>query len=106
MISMPLAEVQRRARRWAKTIGAPARVVDGRSMVGGGSLPEESLPTKLVSIAGDGTHVSELARRLRTGEPALVARVERNALLLDPRTVLPDEDRALVVALKTALMPW
>ena len=105
MISMPLAEVQRRARRWAKSMGAPARVVDGRSMVGGGSLPEESLPTKLVSIAGEGTDVSELARRLRTGTPALVARVEHDALLLDPRTVMPDEDRAVVAAVKATLTP-
>jgi L-seryl-tRNA(Ser) seleniumtransferase len=103
MISTPLSDIERRARRWARTIGPPANVIDGRSMVGGGSLPEESLPTKLVALAGEGIDVSELAQRLRTGEPAVVARVEHDALLLDPRTVAPPEDRALVVAVKAAL---
>jgi L-seryl-tRNA(Ser) seleniumtransferase len=103
MISMPLAETDKRARRWAKAIRGASRVVDGRSMVGGGSLPEESLPTKLVAIPGDGAHVSELARRLRTGLPTVVARVERDTLLLDPRTVLPDQDQALVAAVTAAL---
>jgi L-seryl-tRNA(Ser) seleniumtransferase len=103
MISMPLPEVERRARRWARGIGSAAKVVDGRSMVGGGSLPEESLPTKLVAIGGEGAYVSGLARRLRTGEPAVVARVERDALLLDPRTVIPGEDGAVVAAVKAAL---
>ena len=103
MIAAPLAEVQRRARRWARGIGEPAKVVDGRSMIGGGSLPEESLPTKLVAIAGDGGYVSDLARRLRQGDPPVIARIERDALLLDPRTVLPGQDASVVGAVKTAL---
>ncbi len=72
-------------------------------MIGGGSLPEESLPTKLVAIAGDGGYVSDLARRLRLGDPPVVARIERDALLLDPRTV-PSRDTATVIqAVKAAL---
>jgi len=104
MISMPLETVQRRARRWARAIGAPARILHGRSMVGGGSLPEESLPTRLVAIAPHGeASVTELARRLRLGHPPVVARIERDHLLLDPRTVLPQEDAALVAAVSAAL---
>jgi L-seryl-tRNA(Ser) seleniumtransferase len=72
-------------------------------MVGGGSLPEESLPTKLVAVAGEGAWVTGLARRLRTGDPPVVGRIERDALLLDPRTVAPEEDAALIAALKRAL---
>jgi L-seryl-tRNA(Ser) seleniumtransferase len=72
-------------------------------MVGGGSLPEESLPTKLVAISGDGAYLSELARRLRAGDPPVVARIEHDALLLDPRTVRPKEDRGLLAAVKVAL---
>ncbi|MBI2913948.1 MAG: L-seryl-tRNA(Sec) selenium transferase, partial [Chloroflexi bacterium] len=101
--STPLAGIQRRARRWARAIGPPARVVDGRSMVGGGSLPEESLPSKLLAIPRDGAYVSDLARRLRLGDPPVVARVERDMLLLDPRSVQPNEDRALIAALTAAL---
>jgi L-seryl-tRNA(Ser) seleniumtransferase len=104
MISMPLEVVQRRASRWARAIGAQARVVDGRSMVGGGSLPEESLPTRLVSIPAHGeTSVAELARRLRLGQPPVVARIEHDNLLLDPRTVLAGEDASLIAAVRAAL---
>jgi L-seryl-tRNA(Ser) seleniumtransferase len=103
MIAMPLRDIDRRARRWARAVGHEAQVMDGRSMIGGGSLPEESLPSKLLAIAGEGAYVADLARRLRTGDPPVVARIEHDALLLDPRTVRPDEDRALVAALKAAL---
>ena len=73
-------------------------------MVGGGSLPEESLPTRLLAIAPQGgAGVTELARRLRLGEPPVVARIERDHLLLDPRTVLPEEDASLTAAGRAAL---
>ena len=73
-------------------------------MVGGGSLPEESLPTRLLALGGDGSlDVEGLARRLREGEPPVVTRIERGALLLDPRTVDPRQDRPLLQALKAAL---
>jgi L-seryl-tRNA(Ser) seleniumtransferase len=103
MIATPLSEIERRARRWARAIGNGARVVEGRSMVGGGSLPEESLPTKLVALSGEVARVTEVARRLRVGTTPVVGRIERGALLLDPRTVGPDEDRALIAAVKAAL---
>jgi L-seryl-tRNA(Ser) seleniumtransferase len=103
MIAEPLAAVRRRARRWARAIGPAAKVVEGRSMIGGGSLPEESLPTALVAVPGDGAYVSDLARRLRLGEPPVVARIDSDALLLDPRTVLPREEAALLRALSAAL---
>jgi len=72
-------------------------------MVGGGSLPEESLPTKLITIPGDGPRLTEVARRLRLGDPAVIARIEDGRLLLDPRTVRPDQDAALLKALKAAV---
>lgn len=107
MIATPVDELERRARRWAQAcrrIGVQARVVEGRSMVGGGSLPEESLPSRLLALGGDGTLDAEaLAERLRTGDPAVVGRIERDTLLLDPRTVDPRQDRLLAEALKAAL---
>ena len=102
MIAMPVAEIEARAKAWAKAVGKGASVVDGRSMVGGGSLPEESLPTKLLAIGGV-ADVTSLARRLRLGEPPVVARVERDTLLLDPRTVDPGDDQPLLTALNAAL---
>lgn len=103
MIAAPLAEMERRARRWARAVGPPAMVVDGRSMVGGGSLPEESLPTKVLAVPGDGGYLSEVARRLRASDPPVVGRIDGGRLLLDPRTVEPAQDRALVTALRAAL---
>ena len=103
MIATPVSEIEGRAKKWAKAIGERTRVVDGRSMVGGGSLPEESLPTKLLAIGGSGGDVTSLASRLRLGEPPVVARVERDSLLLDPRTVDPADDATLLAALRAAI---
>jgi L-seryl-tRNA(Ser) seleniumtransferase len=72
-------------------------------MIGGGSLPEESLPSKLVAISGDGTYVSRLAHHLRIADPPVVARIERDTLLLDPRTVRRDELAPLAAAVRSAL---
>jgi len=108
MISAPLDEMQKRAEHWARELGDLARVVEGESMVGGGSLPGTTLPTRLVAI-GKRTRKAEhntaqlLARRLRTQDPPVVGRLSGNALLLDPRTVLPGEDEALVQALRDAM---
>jgi L-seryl-tRNA(Ser) seleniumtransferase len=103
MIAMPLRAIERRAASWSKAAGPGATVIDGRSMVGGGSLPEESLPTKLLAIADADARLTEIARRLCTGDPAVVARIEDGRLLLDPRTVRENEDRSLLKALKAAL---
>ncbi len=104
MIAAPVDALNRRARRWARALGPPAIVVDGHSMVGGGSLPEEGLPTRLLAIPSRPKLSAEaLARRLRSHRPPVVARIERDTVLLDPRTVDPREDRILIEALKTAL---
>jgi len=76
--------------------------------VGGGvSLPGSSLLTELVVVKGSckakGPNLAQgLAARLRANQPPVVARIEGNALLLDPRTVLPNEDQAVVEALENA----
>jgi L-seryl-tRNA(Ser) seleniumtransferase len=103
MIAASPAALSRRARRWAGAVGHAAAVVDGRSMVGGGSLPEESLPAKVLAIEAAGPRLSELARKLRLGSPPVVARIDGGRLLLDPRTVAPTEDAALIAAVRTAL---
>jgi L-seryl-tRNA(Ser) seleniumtransferase len=105
MISMPLAEIERRARTWAEALGEPAQVVDGESMVGGGSLPGSTLPTKLVAIGGPGKKkgpslAQTLAQRLRNQETPIISRISGDTLLLDPRTVLPEEDKVVLKTLK------
>jgi L-seryl-tRNA(Ser) seleniumtransferase len=105
MISMPLAEIERRARAWAEALGGLAQVVDGESMVGGGSLPGSTLPSKLVAIRSPGKKKAPslsqtLAQRLRSQETPIIGRISGDALLLDPRTVLPEEDKVVLKALK------
>ncbi len=104
MIATPLEALQERAEAWAERLreaGIAASVVDGRSAVGGGSLPGETLPTKLVAIEADSP--DELARRLRLGDPPVIGRIEGDRLLLDPRTVLEGEDELLLEAVRRAL---
>ncbi len=97
MIATSQAEVERRARRWRRSLrraGVLAEVVDGRSTVGGGSLPGETLPTKLVALLV--AHPDRLAAKLRSADPPVVARIEDDRLVLDPRTVLVEEERELL----------
>jgi L-seryl-tRNA(Ser) seleniumtransferase len=101
MIAMPLAEIEARARAWVGVVRGSS-VIAGRSMIGGGSLPEESLPTKLLAVEDAGARLTQIARALRLGDPAVVARIEGGKLLLDPRTVDPAQDGAIVKALSAA----
>ncbi len=97
MISTPLEDLDRRARAIA-TASAFASVIDGRSMIGGGSLPEESLPTKLVALAaGSGRSATGMLAALRARD--IIARIEDDRVLLDPRTIGPSEDDAVRDAL-------
>ncbi len=104
MISLGLQEARDRAESWAsklEELGVGAEVVPGLSTVGGGSLPGETLPTQLVALQVPSP--DELAHRLRTGEPAVVGRIEGGRFILDPRTVLPSEERELLAALEQTL---
>lgn len=101
MLSTPLEEIERRAQEWSRCLGNVAKVVDGESTVGGGSLPGSTLPTRLVAVKGD--RIPELARKLRVQQPPVVGRIHGNSLLLDPRTVLPEEDDVILEALRNAL---
>ena len=103
-IAQPLAALEARARAWRDALAgaAPgAAVREGRSAVGGGSLPEVTLPTCLLALPvpdADG-----FLARLRRGDPPVVARVEDGLVALDPRTVGPAEDGLLVAAVRAAL---
>ena len=104
MLAASADDLDRRACAIAAGVGTSASVVDGVSTVGGGSLPADALPTRLVSIdAAEVGGPNELARRLRTGSPAVVARIENDRVLLDPRTVPPALDADLTAALLAVL---
>ena len=96
MIQASKDEIAERAGRLAERLlaraGVSARLEDGESVIGGGSTPGSSLPTRLVSVRVEGLSAAELAARLRRSRPPVIARVERGEVLLDLRTVLEGED--------------
>jgi L-seryl-tRNA(Ser) seleniumtransferase len=112
MIRMSNEEIERRARALAellmKTISSEAADISvraGESVIGGGSTPEQSLPTSLIAIAPRRISVTELDARLQSPENAVpvVARIEDERLMLDLRTVFPEQEEVLVSALRSAL---
>jgi L-seryl-tRNA(Ser) seleniumtransferase len=112
MMQMSLEEISTRTDRFykalsAKVAGADAEmeIADGRSLVGGGSTPAQSLPTKVLRIASARHSASELEMRLRTGEGStpVIARIEEERLLIDLRTVFPEQEPALAEALARAM---
>jgi len=74
-------------------------MMDGESLIGGGAAPTATLPTALITLECAGLTAEELAKRLRLGDPPVVTRVEADRVLLDLRTVLPEEDSHLVAVL-------
>jgi L-seryl-tRNA(Ser) seleniumtransferase len=104
MITSPLSEIEKRAGQWAQAVGNLATTVAGESTVGGGSLPGSTLPTRLVIIKmPKNLRTQDLAQKLRRQSLPVVGRIERNALVLDPRSVLSEEDAAVVQALCSIL---
>ncbi len=104
MISAPLAEIERRAEMWAESLGQSATVMPGVAVVGGGSLPGGTMPTRTVAIRlTTQSGIEKLARMLREHEPPVIARVEKDALILDPRSVFPEEDQAVLKAVSESL---
>jgi len=106
MISAPLDEIDQRARMWAEALNDLAEVIEGESMIGGGSLPESTLPTRLVAINGRGKRKGKniaqtLARRLRGEEFPIIGRINGDVLLLDPRSVLLKEDQIVLSVLQS-----
>jgi L-seryl-tRNA(Ser) seleniumtransferase len=97
MITMPTEHITRRATAWMThlhTHGITARLQDGKSTIGGGSLPGETQATTLLALdaATLPFSVNELAQRLRQYATPIVARISHDTLLLDPRTVLEEQD--------------
>lgn len=108
MITMPIEHITQRATAWMTHLhahGITARLQDGKSTIGGGSLPGETQPTMLLAL--DATtlpfSVDELAQRLRRYTTPIVGRISRDALLLDARTVLEEQDGVVEEALREIL---
>jgi len=100
MISQSAESIQLRARHWSEKLGK-GEVIPGQSTIGGGSLPGENLPTFLLSLSV--RQPNRFLDRLRDGDLPLIARVEADRVVLDPRTVLEEQEDALIAALGNAL---
>ena len=108
MIAARPERIASRAARWAHKLqaqGIAARTQRGESTVGGGSLPGETLPTSLLAIdaAGVSPSLDDLARQLRMRNIPIITRILRDTLLLDPRTVLEEQDKEVVLGLLEVL---
>ena len=100
MIAAPLDEIRHRAEAWRDALGK-GEVVETQSTVGGGSLPGEAMPTFALTFQVD--HPQALLKNLRQATPAVIARIQDEHALLDPRTVLPHQEKDLLKTLESVL---
>jgi len=107
MLTTPVAELRRRCDAFARRLrGVPGLNVESRddvAYVGGGSLPDVAVPTRVIAVWHDGLGEAELAARLRAGNPAVVGRVKDGKLLLDLRAVFDWQEDDLLAAISRAV---
>jgi L-seryl-tRNA(Ser) seleniumtransferase len=101
MLSANPKQMKARAGYWVSELGQ-GDVLESESTIGGGSLPGESLPTWVLALTVQSP--DKFMEKLRTEQPPIIARTENGRILLDPRTVLPEQDGALLVNLANALL--
>jgi L-seryl-tRNA(Ser) seleniumtransferase len=102
MMRLTKEEVGQRAQAVAKKIASSklkAEIVDGESLLGGGAAPSSVLPTRLLAVTCETLSADELSARLRASEPPVIARVDEGRVVLDLRTVFPEQDAAIASAL-------
>jgi L-seryl-tRNA(Ser) seleniumtransferase len=102
MMSLGKVEIGARAESVASRVQSgkvKIEVIDGESVIGGGAAPSSVLPTRLLAVTCTGASADELSGRLRKSDPPVIARVEEGRVLLDLRTVFPDQDHLIANAL-------
>jgi L-seryl-tRNA(Ser) seleniumtransferase len=97
MIAASESELRDRVSGWIDNLGF-GEAIQGESTVGGGSLPGQALPTVLLALPGSSQ--MRLLSQLRASNPPIIARIQDDRVLLDPRTVLLEQDDILLVSLK------
>jgi L-seryl-tRNA(Ser) seleniumtransferase len=99
MIDATPDDIRRRASKVVKrlaALGYDARVADGSSVAGGGSLPGEDIPTTTLRVRHPSLTPKDVTAGLRRAEPAVIARIEGSAVIVDLRTVLPSQEAQLI----------
>jgi L-seryl-tRNA(Ser) seleniumtransferase len=102
MMRLSKQDIGSRAEKLAARLNSgktQVEVIDGESLIGGGSAPSAVLPTRILAITVSGQSADEVSRKLRSNHPSIVARVEDGRVLLDLRTVFPDQDDFILNAL-------
>jgi L-seryl-tRNA(Ser) seleniumtransferase len=98
MIELRTQAIQARAqdlKSQLSTTQLHAELIPGKSLIGGGAAPSSTLPTILLALTRDGLSANELEARLRASDPPVIGRVEEKRVLLDLRTVFPEQDEVL-----------
>lgn len=106
MMRLSKQEIGKRAEAVATEVRNPnlkIEVVDGESVIGGGSAPSAVLPTRLLAVTCKELSADEIAARLRGFDPPIIARVEEGRVMIDLRTLFPDQDRVVAAALDQLL---
>jgi L-seryl-tRNA(Ser) seleniumtransferase len=102
MMRLTQREIGKRAEALAAKVASPklqVEIIDGESVIGGGAAPSAALPTRLIALSCAGLSADELAARLRAADTPVVARVEEGRVLLDLRTVFPEQEELVTAAL-------
>ena len=100
MISASESHLKERALALQRTIGPGASIAPGRSTIGGGSLPGETLPAWLIALDGN---PDAMADALRQADPPVIGRIEDDKLVLDLRTIVAEEEDAVAKAVRLAV---
>ena len=105
MISASLEDLRKRGEELSaklNTYGISASLKEGKSTVGGGSLPGETLPTIVLSFDSQ-TPPESLAEKFRNLEFPIIGRIEKNRFVLDLRTIFPEQDELIVQGVRKVL---
>jgi len=103
MLTEDVAEIRRRGAALQKYVGKDAELTEGESEVGGGSFPGAKLKTWLLAIHPQHLAPNILAEQLRRGQPPIIARIADDRVVLDARTIFPDELETVARAVRAAL---
>jgi len=106
MLSLSREDLRSRAQRVVEQISnqntrLKASLLESDSALGGGAGPTANLPTTAISLTHDELSAEDIERRLRASQPPIVGRIFENQVMLDLRTVFPDEESALITAVKS-----
>jgi L-seryl-tRNA(Ser) seleniumtransferase len=100
MISMSVDTIRQRAQSWVDTLGI-GEMIESQSTVGGGSLPDEVLPTMVFALSVHSPN--KILDQLRSYQPPIIARLEADKVIFDPRTIMPEQENVLLSSIQSIL---